>query len=102
MKIIMCLNDKIQEELQDADSYIELAMRWKEEEPEAAELFYDLSTEEMKHMTMLHNKAVELIEAYKKENGDPPKGMQARYDWMHDKRIKDAMQIKVKQGMYKQ
>ena len=51
MKIIKCLAERITDELDDADTYVELAMKWKDEEPETAELFYELSTEEMNSIT---------------------------------------------------
>lgn len=101
MKIIKCLSDKIEEELEDAGEYIDLAMRWKAEEPETAELFYTLSTEEMGHMEKLHKAVTELISLYRSRVGEPPKEMQTLYDYLHEKHIKAATQIKVKQGMFR-
>lgn len=100
MKIIKCLSEKIEEELHDADAYIELAMRWKAENPGAADLFYELSTEEMGHVDKLHEEVTRLIEDYRREHGEPPKEMMVLYDFLHEKHIGTAMQIKVKQGMY--
>lgn len=101
MKIIKCLSEKIEEELHDADAYIELAMRWKAENPETADLFYELSTEEMGHVDKLHNDVARVIDEYRREHGEPPKEMMVLYDFLHEKHIGTAMQIKVKQGMYK-
>ena len=102
MKIIKCLSEKIEEELHDADAYIELAINWKAEEPETANVFYQLSTEEMGHVDKLHQEVARQIQKYKEENGDPPKGMLALYDYLHDKHIAKAMQIRVKQTMYRE
>lgn len=101
MKIIKCLSELIEEELADADKYIDLAMRWKSEEPDTADLFYELSTEEMGHMEKLHEEVSELIEDYRKEHGEPPKEMMVLYEYLHEKHIGTATQIKIKQGMYK-
>ena len=101
MKIIKCLSEKIEDELHDADDYIDLAVRWKSEEPETADLFYDLSVEEMGHMEKLHKEVADLIEDYRKENGDPPKEMMTLYEYLHEKHIGEATMIRVKQGMYK-
>lgn len=101
MKIIKCMAEKIEEELHDADAYIDLAMRWKTEEPDTADLFYELSVEEMGHMERLHKEVTELIEDYRKEHGEPPKDMMVLYDYLHEKHIAAATQIKVKQGIYK-
>ena len=101
MKIIKCLSEKIEEELQDAANYVDLAMRWKQDEPETADLFYELSVEEMGHMEKLHKEVVDIIEEYRKENGEPPKEMMVLYDYLHEKHIATATEIRIKQGMYK-
>ena len=102
MRIIKCLAEKIEEELQDAEDYIDMAISWKEECPDAAELFYELSTEEMGHMDRLHKQAEQEIETYRRRNGDAPKDMMVLYNYMHEKQIAAAMKIKVKQILFKQ
>lgn len=101
MKIIKCLSELIDEELSDAEKYIDLAVRWKQDEPDTADLFYELSTEEMGHVDKLHEEVVELIEEYRKTHGEPPKEMMVLYEYLHEKHIGHATQIRVKQGMYK-
>ena len=100
MTIIKCLAEKIEEELQDAGDYIELAIKWKSEQPQAADLFYELSKEEMGHMDRLHGQAVALIEDYKVKHGEPPKDMMVLWNYLHEKHMAAATQVKVKQGMY--
>lgn len=101
MKIIKCLSEKIEDELSDAQEYIDLAMRWKQDEPETADVFYELSIEEMGHMEKLHKEVADIIEEYRKEHGEPPKEMLVLYDYLHEKHIATATQIRIKQGMYK-
>ena len=101
MKIISVLSEKIEEEQEDANSYIDLAMKWRNDEPDTADLFYELSVEEMGHMDKLHEEVTELIEEYRKEHGEPPKEMMVLYDYLHNKHIAKATQIRVKQGIYK-
>ena len=101
MKVIMCLTDKIEEELHDADAYIDLAMKWKAEDQDVSDLFFELSKEEMGHMEKLHAEVVDQIRVYREENGEPPKGMLELYNHLHKKQEEEAMKIKVKQGMYK-
>ena len=101
MTIIKCLSEKIEEEMDDAQNYIELAMKWRQEVPEAAELFYTLSVEEMGHMAKLHDEVASLIEKYRDEHGEPPKDMMTLYEYLHEKHMKRATEIRVKQGMYK-
>jgi len=101
MKLIKCLSELIEEELHDADKYIDLAMRWKQDEPDTADLFYELSTEEMGHVDKLHEEVAELIEEYRKEKGEPPREMMVLYEYLHEGHIKTATHIRVKQGIYK-
>ena len=101
MKIIKCLVEKISEELHDADAYIELAMAWKDEEPNSAAVFYQLSVEEMGHVDKLHADVVKVIENYKQQHGEPPAEMMTLYNYLHKRNIGEAMKIKVKQGMFK-
>ena len=101
MKIIQCLSEKIEEELHDAEAYIDLAMNWKSEQPDTANVFYELSLEEMGHVDKLHADVAQVISEYRQTNGEPPKGMLSLYEWLHGKHIAEAMRIKVKQSMYK-
>ena len=101
MTIIKCLAEKIEEELNDANAYIELAMKWKTDQPDTAEVFYELSLEEMGHVDKLHKEVTKLIENYRMEHGEPPKEMMVLWDYLHKRHIETATQIRVKQGMFK-
>lgn len=101
MTIIKTIAEKIAEELQDARAYIDLAMKWKRENQEAAELFYDLSVEEMGHADILHKAVQSLIEKYRAKNGEPPKDMMTLWEYLHEKHMETATQIRVMQGMFK-
>ena len=102
MKIIKCLSEKIKEELKDAEAYIDLAMEWKKTEPEAADVFAELSAEETGHAEKLHNVITKLISRYRETTGEPPAGMMAIYEYMHEQQIEDAMRVRVKQKMYEE
>ena len=102
MKIIKCIAEKIEEELHDADAYIDMAINWKAEQPEAANVFYELSTEEMGHVDKLHDEVTVLISEYRQKTGEPPKDMLTLWNYLHEKHIAQAMRIRVKQGMFKQ
>ena len=56
----------------------------------------------MKHMDRLHQNVAELIQKYRQEHGEPPKGMMELYNYLHEKHIAHAMKIRVKQGMFKE
>ena len=101
MKIIKCLSEKIGEELKDAEDYIDLALKWKESDQRAANLFSELSDEEMGHMDRLHRLVVDKITKYRTEKGDPPAEMMAVYNYLHAKHVEKAAEVRIKQNMFK-
>ena len=102
MKIIKCLSEYIEEEISDAGKYIDKAMMVRSEFPELADLLYQLSLEEMTHMSRLHNETEKIILDYRKEHGDPPAEMQAVYDYLHERSMGKAKEVKVAQQMYRE
>lgn len=102
MKIIKKLSKMIECEIEDSKKYIKCALKYKEERPELSKLFYDLSVDEMEHMNKLHDAVTEIIKEYKEITGEPPATMQAVYDFMHEKQIEEAAEVKTMQVMYKE
>ena len=102
MKIIRQLSDMIEEEIHDAKKYIECALKMKEERPELSKRFYNISLQEMEHMKTLHDSVVEVIADYRKEHEEPPAVMQGVYDYLHEKHIEAAGEVKALQTMYKE
>lgn len=100
MNIIKKLSKMIECELEDAEKYIDCALKYKIEYPNMSRTFYNLSLAEMEHQKLLHNEVVNIIEAYKVNTGEPPEAMQAIYDYVHEKQIEHAKEIKVLQAMY--
>ena len=100
MEIIKRISEKIDSELEDAEKYIKCAYKVEDEYPQLADTYYKLSLEEMKHVTMLHEEVVSIINDYKREH-EVPAGMQVLYDYLHQRQIKWAAKIKAKQDEYK-
>lgn len=103
MQIIEKLSTMIEEEIHDAEKYARCALQYKDDKDmhDVAELFYKLAGEEMNHMNMLHSQVVDIIDAYRKVNGEPPENMKTLYDILHRKHIDDAATAKAMISMYK-
>ena len=101
MLIIKKLSCMIEDELNDAERYIDNALKEKEERPELARLFANLSNQEMEHMRMLHEAVTEMIDQYRQKNGEPPEAMMAVYNYLHEKNIDHSAKIRVMQNLFK-
>ena len=53
-------------------------------------------------MEMLHTQVARIIEAYRKDKGDPPEGMMAIYNYVHEEQIDAVKEVKVLLAMYKE
>lgn len=102
MKTIQDLCDKIEEELNDACSYIDMALNIMATDKDTAALYAQLSSDEMVHSDKLHNRVVAMIQEYRKEKGEPPEKMMWRYEYEHEKFMHKALTIKIKQALYKE
>ena len=102
MKLIEQISDRIEEEIDDASEYAQLALAEKESHRWLADSLYSISEDEMKHMGILHDIVVRLIEEYRENVGEPPADMLARYEYLHKRHIKAAKEAKLYQMMYRE
>ena len=102
MTIIKKLSEMIEDEIEDAGHYAKCALNHKDVHPALADLFHRLSGDELQHANLLHEKVVDLIEEYRKQHGDPPEAMKAVYDYLHEKQIEQAANVKTLRAMYKE
>ena len=100
MKIIKKLSELIDDELDAAEGYIDCANKYKMEYPALSRVFATLSDNEMQHSNILHGEVVKMIEKYRVEQGEPPEGMMTLYEYLHEKQIDRAADIKRLQEIY--
>lgn len=101
MKLIQTLSDRITEEISDAKTYAKLAIEYRDKYPNVAQTLYDISQEEFDHMNRLHAAVANVIEEYRRTNGEPPASMLAVYDYLHKQQIKKANKAKAIQAIYR-
>ena len=101
MKLIQKFTELIEEELEGAENYVKCALNHKDEHPMLAKVLFDISNDEMRHVAMLHDEVVKLIEEHRREKGDPPASMLAIYNYLHERHIDKANKIKMLQAEYR-
>ena len=102
MKIIKELSDMIEEELEGAENYAKKAIMYKVDNQSLADVFHEISGQEMRHVNMLHEEVVKIIKAHREKHGEPPIAMMAIYEWQHEKQIEKAKEIKMLQSQYRE
>ena len=88
------------EELHDAKHRIKNAYNYKAEYPEIAKREYEIAVQELSHAEKDHASAVELVEKYRKEKGDPPEYMREIWEEKHEKYIEKHAHVKCMIDMY--
>ena len=85
----------IREEMNDAETYAKLALRYKDDDRSLSQTFEKLAEQELDHADMLHAQASRLIKE-RKENGEtPPVAMSAVWSWEHENMMDCVARVKV-------
>lgn len=61
MDDMIMLFDYAEDEIKDARKYAEAALKYKESNPDIAEMFYALSGDELEHFSMIHKKLADSV-----------------------------------------
>ena len=102
MKIIKELANDIRDELHGAEHYAKLAIRYKDEDRGLSDTYAKLSEVEMSHAVTLHDQAVRIIRDRKEKMQDKvPAGMQAVWDWEHEKMLDDMARVRIMLDLYR-
>ena len=101
MKVIECLSDFIECELDKAEDYIMAAVKYKEDFPEISKGLYAKSLARIEDIKSLHDLVVLAISSYRAKEGEPPAPMMDIYDYLHRRHIEMSAAVKRLQELYK-
>ena len=102
MRIIKKLTCLIDEELGDAEKYAKLALEYKDDHPTIAELFNSLSSEELKHMSYLHDAVVKLIAEHENDPDPRTEGMKLAHQLLHERAIEKEKEVRILRSMFRE
>lgn len=88
----------IDEEIDDAGKYAELAHKYKDFDKPLADTYITLANQELGHADMLHAQAVRLI---KEHAEDPIDGMRAVWNYEHEKFTERKAKVKTVIDMFR-
>ena len=94
MKIIKEISEQIEEEVEGALWYAKQAVMISHDHPGLAKTLHTIAEEELHHVDMLHGEVVKLIDAHRREQGEPPASMMAVYEYLHKKQIDKVAEVK--------
>lgn len=94
MKLISDLADSMADEVHDAKHRVKAAIEVKAEHPEIAKRHIEIAVQELAHADKDHTSAVELITAYRRDNGEPPADMLAIWNEKHEKYMDKYARVK--------
>ena len=94
MRIIKKLVGQIDEEIDDAMKYARCAASHKDSDPALSRMWAELSEQELKHMSRLHDAVVEIINRVQSEGRTIPDGMMEMYEYLHERAIERAAEVR--------
>lgn len=94
MRIIAEVSDMIEDEIEQADCYIDKALDIQAEYPDVASDYVTLAQGNLDRVSALHNRVAKLIETERKTNGEPPESMLKVYEYLHKKHISKVADIR--------
>lgn len=99
VKLFKEITGYVMEELGDAEKYIKKAMCYKTTQPELAQMFYQLSTEEMGHYSM---ELAQLQKMASPMSADGNPEMQLAYEVISEHSMDWERSIKMMQQMFRE
>lgn len=88
--------EQMEEELEDACTYIDWAIKCKNEDKGLSDLLAKLSEQELEHYSMLKSYFAKMIDKMKMEQPDKAHKVTIIYEWEYQKYLEKEHKIKMK------
>lgn len=94
MKKIANMVKDIKGEIEGADHYGKMALQYKTDDKPLSDVYSALASQELEHVTKLHDSIIRVINEYRAKNGDPPAPMMAVWNWEHEEMVERVTKVK--------
>jgi rubrerythrin len=94
MIIIKELAERIEDELEGAADYAELAEKYKGHHDHLSAMYAEIAQQEMTHVDKLHTMVVGIIAKWREQNGAPPRQMERIWEKEHKSLMKRAAEVR--------
>ena len=101
MERIKCIMRDIAEEREGAEHYAKKALQYKDSDHDLAEMYYNMSRQEMNHAENLYTQGHRLMCKIKEHDPEDYEKMLWAWEWEHDKTTEEMAEARMLQEMYR-
>lgn len=101
MKQIKMLVEDIQMELEGAEHCAKIATQYKDTDRTLADTYAKMAEGKLSNVNSYHEQAVRMIKEQQAKGAQVPEGMQAVWDWEHEKQMDKTARVKSLIAVYR-
>ena len=101
MKCIEAIIGDIMEEVEGAEHYAKLALRYKDSDRDLAEMYHSMSKQEAMHAENLYAQGHRIMCRIKEQDPEDYKKMLWAWEWEHEKTLEELAEARVLQDMFR-
>ena len=95
----LCKN--IHDEMDDAEKYMDFAMKYKDTDRTLADVYADLSSQEISHAEKLGSQVASQVNRMKQDNSNGLSNAQCIWTWEHEQMVEKLAKIRLLQDIYR-
>ena len=101
MKCMEMIMEDMADEVEGAEHYAELAVKYKDHDHDLAEMYYNMSKQEAGHAENLYAQGHRIMCKIKENDPEDYKKMLWAWEWEHGKTMEELGEARVLQEMYR-